>query len=1055
MIIFCGGISNELRKLSYNLCNSLVTDIGNQATQGIACNTAPEIEAYFKLIDPTSAVTLVEYRVTSELVLGKIHQGEAKSIYVHQDPREILASLVTTPTEKAAFASSLLNLWQQYQEKWFPQEHTLFIPRGNLVSQPDLTITQLAEYLELTVELTVELTPTDPRLTSLINQYSLPPATPWTQTLSPEQCLIIETLLQPLLVYFNYTDEAELSLKLEQHLAAIELPTLLTELNPILTQNISFKPSLREEFHNSLDEYLITRLTNRGGGEIAGEICHLFGNILTQQHELTLAEKWYLRAVSIQPQLAKSHHNLGLVYEQQHNWEAAIKYHTQAIAIHPNYTKAHYRLGLIYRRQQQFTPAIGEFSQVLALDPSHQGAKFNLALIYEQENVDVIANLLEPSDLELLPKLTNHINNTGTDLVNQGKLKEAQKCFEYVIELDPEATLAYYNLGCIFQNEKYYLEAIYYYNRAIEINPEYIGALKNLSYVYYQNGQPNLAQECIEKVLKINPQHSEIYELLGYFANDQGKILESINLFNEALKINPHNPKLHSSFLFNISALSNFTPQEILDSAELWYLQQVGNQWLPHIKNHPNPKTPHRPLRIGYISPDFRRHSVSAFIKPVIQHHDRSRVEVFCYGEVSKPDGITEEIINICDTWRCTVGMTDIEVAELIKSDRIDILVDLAGHTVGNRLVVLGMKPAPIQATYLGYFATTGLPTIDYWITDEVLHPPDTQEKTRETIWRLPRCYVSYEPLKNTPDITQLPYEKTGIFTFASFNTLRKLTPETLSLWSRILKAVPHSRLVIKCASSNVFNPLITEKIQTPFMEEGIDPKRIALYGGYAADQDHLNLYNQVDLHLDSIPYTGCTTTCEALWMGVPTLTLAGSRKMERMSASILHTLGLDDFIAHSRGEYVEKAVELAQKAHILANLRPTIRQRMEKSPLLDVENMARTLEASYQQMWETYLQQQSPNSICGELDAAVTIDDYQEYITHHPDDAQAYYRLGLAYVASNDVERAVSAYLQSLTLDRSCAVTYQALAQLLKEQELIEEAEKYHRYASLLSINH
>ncbi len=345
---------------------------------------------------------------------------------------------------------------------------------------------------------------------------------------------------------------------------------------------------------------------------------------------------------------------MGLVYEQQHNWEAAIKYHTQAIAIHPNYTKAHYRLGLIYRRQQQFTPAIGKFSQVLALDPSHQGAKFNLALIYEQENVDVIANLLEPSDLELLPKLTNHINNTGTDLVNQGKLKEAQKCFEYVIELDPEATLAYYNLGCIFQNDKYYLEAIYYYNRAVEINPEYIGALKNLSYVYYQNGQPNLAQECIEKVLK---------------------------------------------------------------------------------------KTPHRPLRIGYISPDFRRHSVSAFIKPVIQHHDRSRVEVFCYGEVSKPDGITEEIINICDTWRCTVGMTDIEVAELIKS--------------------------------------------------------------------------------------------------------------------------------------------------------------------------------------------------------------------------------------------------------------------------------------------------------------------------HHPDDAQAYYRLGLAYVASNDVERAVSAYLQSLTLDRSCAVTYQALAQLLKEQELIEEAEKYHRYASLLSISH
>ncbi|MFN7525331.1 MAG: hypothetical protein ACK5RD_19775, partial [Aphanizomenon sp.] len=297
-------------------------------------------------------------------------------------------------------------------------------------------------------------------------------------------------------------------------------------------------------------------------------------------------------------------------------------------------------------------------------------------------------------------------------------------------------------------------------------------------------------------------------------------------------------------------------PQEILDSAKLWYQQQVVSQWLPILTTHSQDKIPHRRLRIGYISPDFRRHSVSSFIKPVFQHHDRTQVEVFCYGEVKEPDTITEEIIDICDAWRSTVGLADLQVAELIRTDRIDILVDLAGHTANNRMMVLGMKPAPIQVIYLGYFATTGLPTIDYWITDQVLHPDDTEEKTSETIWRLPRCYVGYEPLKNAPEITELPSKKTGIFTFSSFNNLRKLTPETFALWIEILKAVPNSRLVLKCASSDVFSPLITEKIQTPFVEQGIDPKRIFLYGAFATDEEHLDLYNQVDLHLDSIPYT-------------------------------------------------------------------------------------------------------------------------------------------------------------------------------------------------------
>ncbi|MDH6059791.1 tetratricopeptide repeat protein [Chrysosporum bergii ANA360D] len=1063
MIIFCSGISDDLRKLSDNLCQSLLTQTGHQNPQTIACNTAPEIDAYFQLITPSSVPTVIRYRILSELALEKIHQGEAKSIYLHQDPREIIAAVLAAPEKKVTFDLIVLNLWQQYQEKWFPHHHenhqlTLFIPREKLLSQPQLTISQLATYLELQ--------PTDTVIQLLINQYAITPeiTTSWREILTPEQCLIIATLLKPLLLHFNYVEESNLSQELEQHLTSIQLDNLLGEIEPIFKPSTSFKEQLREQFYESVEQHLITTLTAMGRSEIAAEICHSLGNILNSQHELKLAEKWYLHALSIQPLLGKSHYNLGLISEQQEDWEKAANHYKQAININTNYTKAHYRLGVIFRRQQQFTPAIEKFSQVLTLDANHQGAKFNLALIWEQgESVVEIENILnlEKTELESLPKLSKQINNAGTDLVDEGKLREAQKYFQFVIEIHPDHHLGYYNLGCIFQNENYYLEAIYYYKQALKLNPEYISALQNLSYVYYQNGQPDLAQECIQKALELDGNNGRNYYILGYFANNQGKILESINLLNEALKIDPNNPQLHSAFLFNISSLTSFTPQQILDSSQLWYQQQIVKQWLPTLTNHPNHKTPQRRLRIGYISPDFRRHSVSGFIKPIIQHHDRSRVEVFCYGEVGKPDVVTEEIKDICDVWHCTLGLSDLEVAELIKADRIDILVDLAGHTVNNRIVVLGMKPAPIQATYLGYFATTGLPTIDYWITDQILHPHNTEEKTSETIWRLPRCYVGYEPLKNAPDIThQLPYQKTGIFTFSSFNTLRKLTPETFALWTEILKAVPHSRLVIKCSSSNVFSPLINEKIKIPFAEQGIDLKRIYLYGGYAADEDHLNLYNQVDLHLDSIPYTGCTTTCEALWMGVPTLTLAGKRKMERMSATILHSVGLDEFITHSVEEYVQRAVELVKSPDILQDLRSTMRQRVQQSPLLDVQEMTRTLEASYEQMWQIYLQQPSaateehpprPAVFPGDLDYTAAINYYQEYLKEHPDDAQAYYHLGLAYQEIDDVEKAISAYLQSLSIDRSSPATYQALAKLLQEQELDEQGEKYHRYAQFL----
>ncbi|MBK1988944.1 tetratricopeptide repeat protein [Sphaerospermopsis aphanizomenoides BCCUSP55] len=1058
MMIFCGGISNDLRSLAYNLCQALLTQAGKINIQGTACNTATEIDAYFKIIGEPTRTTLIQYQILSELALEKINQGKAKSIYLYQDPRQILAATIHAPKQKETFESNFLHLWQQYLENFFTDVNkTLLISQENLLTQPHLELARLATDLE------VELTET--KIEQLLKQHPLDQESTeeWQKILNSQQCLLIETLLSPLLLKFNYETQSSLSQRLDQHLESIPLEPLLIQIDKIVGQirNLKTELELREQFYESIDQHLVTTLTAKGRLQEAAEVCHLLGTVLIK-HDLQLSEKWYLRALSIQPQLAKSYYNLGFIYEQQDEWAKAIDNYTHGITINPHYTKAHYRLGLIFKRQKYFSKAIDQFSQVLQLDPEYQGAKFNLALLWQQgEGADFIQSLLGEKELELLPQLTEQINDTGTKFVREGKLEAAKNCFRSVIDIAPDCVLGHYNLGCVLQNQKYYSEAISSYRRALKIDPNYIDALKNLGYVYYKIGQIDLAQECFQKNLELEPNHSETYEILGFIAAEQGKLSECINLLNEALKINPNNHTVHSWFLFNLSSIISFTPQEILDSAQLWYQQQVVNQWLPTLTHHNNNKNSHRRLRIGYISPDFRRHSVSAFIKPVLQYHDRTQVEVFCYGEVQEPDAITDEIRDICDVWHSTVGLSDLQVAELIQTDRIDILIDLAGHTANNRMMVLGMKPAPIQATYLGYFATTGLPSIDYWITDQILHPDNTQEKTSETIWRLPRCYVGYEPLKNAPKVVELPYKKTGVFTFASFNNLRKLTPETFALWIEILKAVPHSRLVLKCASSDVFNPLVAEKIQTPFVEQGIDPQRIFLYGGFATDEDHLNLYNQVDLHLDSIPYTGCTTTCEALWMGVPTVTLAGTRKMERMSASILHSVGLDDFIAHDATEYVQRAIALAQNPDYLQSLRSTMRERLLHSPLLDVKNMASSLEAAYRQMWQTYIQQESTAansknspinpSLAVDLEPADAINYYQEYLENHPVDAQAYYYLGLAYQELDDVENSISFYLQSLSINRYSAATYQSLGKLLEEQELIEQAEKYYRCALLV----
>jgi predicted O-linked N-acetylglucosamine transferase (SPINDLY family) len=431
----------------------------------------------------------------------------------------------------------------------------------------------------------------------------------------------------------------------------------------------------------------------------------------------------------------------------------------------------------------------------------------------------------------------------------------------------------------------------------------------------------------------------------------QGRLAEAAAYANQAVQNSPENALYHSHLLAILSAIQEVSSDDLAQVSQVWYDHHVVAKGLPQFTQHTNTINPDRPLRVGFVSGDFKRHSVSYFIKPIFEHHHPDQIQIYAYAQVEEPDDFTETLKGLCEQWRDTLDLDDAALAAQIQQDQIDILVDLSGHTLLNRLAVFGMKPAPIQATYLGYPATTGLPTIDYWITDHHIHPPETTETAVEEIWRLPRCYVSYSPPPVAPPIGPLPQTQLGVITFGSFNASRKLTPATLHVWSEILKQVPESRLLLKCSDPRYSPQLMIESL----LKLGIERQRVIVYRN-SPYQDHLNLYNQVDLHLDPMPYTGCTTTCEALWMGVPTLTLAGQKKMERMSATILATVGLDDFIATTPADYIAKAVQLVTRPDYLTLLRQTLRERLQASALLDGEDLTTTLESAFRQMWQRYL---------------------------------------------------------------------------------------------------
>jgi predicted O-linked N-acetylglucosamine transferase (SPINDLY family) len=521
------------------------------------------------------------------------------------------------------------------------------------------------------------------------------------------------------------------------------------------------------------------------------------------------------------------------------------------------------------------------------------------------------------------------------------------RCIESLLPSFPGLPLLYRWKAAFLRNLDRLDEASAALGKALELQPDYSEALISLADVCFLQLRVEEAQHCLETLLEKNPDHATVLNDLARIYRIQGKVSRAIELFERALEHDPGNRSLASNYLLALLYSEQLTP-EFVASEHVRLADRLYPLTGKTVQTMPVSAADTR-IRIGYVSGDFRTHAVSFFIEPVLTHHDKTHFEVVCYSNTDRADATTDRLKELGVAWRDIYGVSAHQAAAMVQADRIDILVDLAGHTAGNRLDLFALKPSPIQVSWIGYPHSSGLPQMDYAISDTSCDPPEAEHLYREQIWRLPRVFCCYYPPMEFPVVSELPCLQTGRVIFGCYNNFAKINDTIIELWCRILLSVPGSRICLKSASLG--GATLSSEVLLRFEKYGIAADRIVLYGFVDSPGEHLAHYAEIDIALDTFPYHGTTTTCEAFWMGVPVITLAGRSHVSRVGVSLLSAVGLTRFVAHSPGQYVELAVALAYDRLQLHELRKNLRTMFAQSPVMDAVGVTRELEVIYRGM--------------------------------------------------------------------------------------------------------
>lgn len=646
-----------------------------------------------------------------------------------------------------------------------------------------------------------------------------------------------------------------------------------------------------------------------------------------QKNDLTGAEKAFREILSINPRHAESMHMMAAIGYDVGRYDMAEELMGIALSEDPNNADFWFTLGNIYAKQNRLEDALQTYSKATKINPKHLGALHNIARICRDQ---------------------------GASFRNRNMFDAAIYHYKLVLEIRPNED-DYSSLGYIYYQLGRYEDAVQSAKEHTKKYPRSAKAYDNVAVCYDYLGEYEEAYQYNQRAIKLDPKDPIIHANMASTLKSLGRLDEAVSLIRKSLSLAQEKAYYYSNLILTMLYASSVSAKQLYEES-CEFGKKVAD---PLIRNRPflNDRAPTRKLRIGYVSPDFRRHAVAYFLPPIFMR-DENNFEIFAYSKVELEDAVTENIKGYFDHWRDIKRMSDDAAADLIENDRIDILVDLAGHTANNGLMIFARKPAPVQVTWLGYTATTGMKAIDYRLTDIHAEPVSlTEHLNTETLWRMPDIFAAYSAKENSPAvIDHPPFEDNGYVTFGCFNNFTKVTDPVLEIWAKIMENVPEARLMLEI--TGIQSKKIRSDVEKRLAKHGLPLDRVILETRKPENQ--YALYNKIDIALDPFPAVGGTTSMDTLWMGVPFVTLAGEHFGSRMGVSILTSAGLQELIAENKEEYVCIASSLANDHARLKDMRHNLRDRFAASPAMDKEKFARNLHAAYRHMWQKWVEAQS-----------------------------------------------------------------------------------------------
>ncbi len=719
----------------------------------------------------------------------------------------------------------------------------------------------------------------------------------------------------------------------------------------------------------------------------AGEVPRLFDMAVAsfQAGQLPAAEQLLAQILRVAPKHVDALHLAGVVAYQRGRPAEAVSLMNKSVKLQPGNADCFSNLGLAQQALGKLAEAAASFRQALALQPRHANAHFNLGNVLFHQGQLARAEESYRKALALVPQHVEALNGLGNVCQREGRLDEAGEAYRQAISLNPHFAMAEANLANVFRLQGDLAQAIAAFDRAIAINPNYASAYSqrgnvlelqdrlpeaesslrqaialdpqsapaytNLGNILLRLGRLAEAAEAHRQAMACNPRFASSFCNLGNVLLEQGLIPEALESYRKALALAPEDASSYSNLLMAMQYDATISPASIT-AEHLAYAKRFELPLRKQLRPHSNLREPERRLRVGFVSGDLREHPVGYFLEGVLGALAGRSLDIVLYPTSSVMDALSERLQAVASAWHCLAGLSDAQAAERVRADAIDILVDLSGHTAGNRLPLFAYKPAPIQVAWLGYWATTGLRAMDYILVDPHSVPQQEREQFVEQPWYLPETRLCFTPPALEIAVSELPALSGAPFTFACFNNLSKVGEGVLRLWAAVLAAVPQARLLVKTKQLN--DETEQRALLARFAAHGVAPERLLLEGA-SPRREYLESYQRVDVVLDPFPFTGATTSVEGLWMGVPFITRRGDRLVAHQGESLLQNMGLQSWIAGDDDDYVAIARRWAEDLSGLAGLRAQLRQRLLASPLCDAPRFAQHFEQAMREMWQRY----------------------------------------------------------------------------------------------------